>query len=212
MERANGLLATINDLLDLAKIREGRSNPGPWKREININQLLADLFDSLAPTADEHRVSLVPDFEGVAVQSWGIPPDLVHAFENLIHNAIKYSRPGGRVIVRLRVGGGLASVRVIDEGIGIPPEYLEQVFLEFVRAPNAKHHAAVGTGLGLAIVREVIQAHGGRIEVESSGDGGTTFAAELPLSHRPIEVRRLLHTGNEPGYDGDTHRRETPPV
>jgi chemotaxis protein histidine kinase CheA len=70
----------------------------------------------------------------------------------------------------------------------------------------------VGTGLGLPIVREVIQAHGGSIEVEASGDRGTTFVVQLPLSHRPVEVRRLLHTGNESGYDGDTNPPDAPPA
>ena len=205
----DGLLEVINDLLDLAKMREGR-NRAPWARNVNLNQLLADLLDSLATDAEERQVTLVPDFKGVAVLDWGVPPDLVHAFENLIYNGIKYSHPGRPFTVALRTENGSAIVRFIDQGIGIPEGYHDQVFLEFVRAPNAKHHADVGTGLGLPIVREVIQAHGGRIEVEASGDGGTTFAIELSPSHQPVELRRLLHAGNGSGYDPDTHRRETP--
>jgi signal transduction histidine kinase len=211
VERTDGLLAVINDLLDLAKIREGRGRKAPWNRRVNINQLLADLFDSLQPAAEKRGVELVPDFEGVAVLSWGLPPDLVHAFENLIYNALKYSSQGGRVTVRLRTRGDTATVRVIDEGLGIPDDYLDQVFLEFVRAPNAKHFAAEGTGLGLAIVKEVIEAHGGRVAVRSRSGHGSTFTVRLRLNHRPAEVGQLLPAGNGPGYSADTKPRGSPP-
>jgi signal transduction histidine kinase len=184
VERVDNLLATVNDLLELAKIREGVGQKAPWSREIMVNQVLANLFDSLAPYADEKRVTLTPDFEGVAVLDWGIPPDLVHAFENLIYNAVKYSMPEGNVTVELRINGAVAVIRIIDQGIGIPEEYLDQVFLEFVRAPNAKHHDNEGTGLGLAIAKEVVEAHGGRIMVTSIEGEGTTFTVTLPLHHR----------------------------
>jgi signal transduction histidine kinase len=203
-ERADGLLAIINDLLDLAKIREGRGQKAPWNQEINVNQFLADLFDSLQPYADERGVKLVPDFEGVAILAWGLPPDLVHAFENLIHNALKYSSRGGRVTVRLRVLGETCVIRFMDEGIGIPADYVDQVFFEFVRAPNAKRHAEEGTGLGLAIVKEVIEAHGGRMAVYSRAGAGTTFTIRLPLNHVPTEVKKLLQTSNDTGYSTDT--------
>jgi signal transduction histidine kinase len=203
-ERADGLLAIINDLLELAKIREGRGRKAPWNREINVNQLLADLVDSLQPYADERGVELLPEFAGVAILAWGLPPDLVHAFENLLYNALKYSDRGGRVTVRLRVGGETCVIRFIDEGIGIPSDYVDQVFFEFVRAPNAKRHAEEGTGLGLPIVKEVVEAHGGRITARSRVGAGTTFTIRLPLAHVPTEVEQLLHTGNKAGYSADT--------
>jgi signal transduction histidine kinase len=187
LERVTELLSTVNDLLDLAKIREGVLKKAPWSREVMINQVLADLFDSLAPYADERQVELIPDFEGVAILDWGVPPDLVHAFENLIYNAVKYSNPGGKVTVHLRIQGETAVVRIIDRGIGIPEEYVDRILLEFVRAPNAKQHAAEGTGLGLAIAKEVIEAHGGRMAVASIEGEGTTFTVTLPLHHNPGE-------------------------
>ncbi len=185
LDRVTDLLATVNDLLELAKIREGVLKKAPWSRDVMINQVLADLFDSLAPYAHEKEVELTPDFEGVAVLDWGIPPDLVHAFENIIYNAVKYSNPGGTVTVQLRIVGDSVVVRVIDRGIGIPEEYVDQVLLEFVRAPNAKRHATDGTGLGLAIAKEVIEAHGGRVAVVSKKGEGTIVTATLPLHHEP---------------------------
>jgi signal transduction histidine kinase len=186
-ERVNGLLLIVNGLLDLAKVREGRLR-APWTRDVNLNQLLVDIIDALAPYSDECRVTVETDFGGRAVLDWGVPPDLVHAFENLIHNAIKYSLPDGVVSVRLRMLGDLVVVRVEDTGIGVPAEFREQLFLEFVRAPNARHHAPVGTGLGLALVREVASNHGGRATLEDRPGPGSCFRVELPMRRTPPEV------------------------
>ncbi len=180
LETVDRLLAVVNDLLDLAKMREQRDRAA-WSRRVNLNQLLADLFDSLAPEAEGREVELETDFEDLAVLDWGVPPALVHAFENLLYNAIKYSLPGGQVTATLRLRDGCALVEVLDRGIGIPDEYLDQVFLEFVRAPNAKHREIDGTGLGLSIVREVIETHGGSVQAQPRSGGGTAFRIRLPL-------------------------------
>jgi len=209
VDTTDSLLAVINDLLDLAKLREGRDR-APWSQAVNLNQLLADLVDTLAPEAEERQVTMIPDFDGVAVLDWGVPPDLVHAFENLMYNGIKYSRPGGKVTVELRAGDDSAVVRVIDRGIGIPEDYVDQVFLEFVRAPNAKHHATEGTGLGLAIVKEVVEVHGGSISVESRSGEGSTFTIRFRLRHTPPDVARLLQAGNDRGYGADTRPENSP--
>lgn len=187
-DRVDSLLDIVNDLLELAKIREGR-NKAPWNRDLNVNQLLADLFDSMSPLAEDRKVEFTPDFEGVAVLDWAIPPDLVYAFENLIHNAIKYSNTGGKVTVSLRIDGDNARVRVIDDGIGIPEEFHEQIFYEFVRTPGGKRHVAEGSGLGLPIVKEVVEAHGGKISLNSSPGKGSEFIVDLPLHYTPPEIK-----------------------
>jgi signal transduction histidine kinase len=188
-ERVDDLLAIVNDLLELAKMREGRAK-APWARSVYINQVIADIFDAMTPLARERGVELVPDFRGVALLDWGVPPDLVYIFENLIHNAIIYSRQGGEVRVELTVEDEVARVDVSDRGIGIPEDLIDKVFLEFVRAPNAKNHVEVGTGLGLSIVEEGVEMHGGTVEVASVLGEGTTFTVRLPLHHRPPEMER----------------------
>jgi len=186
-ERVEDLLFIVNDLLELAKMREGRAR-APWIRNLSINQVLADIFDAIAPYAQERGVELVSDIDGLAVMQWGVPPDLVYAFENLIQNAIKYSNRGGEVRVALRADDRFAQVEVSDRGIGIPEDLLDDVFLEFVRAPNAKRHDRSGTGLGLSIVREGIEMHGGTVAVTSAAGSGTTFTVRLPLDYLPPEV------------------------
>jgi signal transduction histidine kinase len=197
-DRVDDLLAIVNDLLELAKMREGRAK-APWTRNVYINQVIADIFDTMTPLAQERSVTLEPDLRGVALLDWGVPPDLVYVFENLIHNAIIYSHEGGTVRVSLAVDAGVATVVVTDEGIGIPDELHDDVFLEFVRAPNAKEHVAEGTGLGLAIVKEGVEMHGGKVVVHSAVGEGTRFIVRLPLHYRPPEVEDRVS-----GFSGKT--------
>ncbi len=185
VERVDGLLAIVTDLLELAKIREGQAK-APWSRHVNITQLLSGVMESLKPAAKVREIRLVPHMGEPAALDWGVPPDLIFAFENLIQNAIKYSRHGGIVQVRMHSSGGQATLEVIDQGIGIPDELQADVFLEFVRAPNAKRHSREGTGLGLSIVREVVLIHGGSISLESKEEEGSTFKIELPLRNQPL--------------------------
>jgi signal transduction histidine kinase len=190
-ERVDDLLAIVNDLLELAKMREGRVK-APWARSVYLNQVIADIFDTMTPLAQEREVELEPDFRGVALLDWGVPPDLVYVFENLIHNAIIYSHRGGTVRVTLTVSDGVATVVVSDSGIGIPEELLDDVFLEFVRAPNAKQHAEGGTGLGLSIVKEGVAMHGGQVAAASRVGEGTRFTVTLPLHFTPPEVKERV--------------------
>lgn len=200
-QRVEELILIVNDLLELAKMREGRAK-APWSRNVSISQILADIFDAKDSFAEEGRVELVPTFitERAVVVDWAVPPDLVYAFENLIHNAIKYSKPaGGMVTVSQQVADGIATIVVEDDGIGIPPELQSDVFLEFVRAPNAKRRTGEGTGLGLSIVREAVQMHGGTVELSSTEGVGSKFIVRLPLHHIPPEVEELLQQRNAGG-------------
>jgi two-component system sensor histidine kinase VicK len=90
--------------------------------------------------------------------------------------------------VDLTVDREYANVVVADQGIGIPEVLREDVFLEFVRAPNAKHASAEGTGLGLSIAREAVQMHGGEISLQSQEGVGTTVTVVLPLHRQPPEI------------------------
>jgi signal transduction histidine kinase len=189
LDRVDGLLRTVNDLLSLAKIREGRER-SQWNRKVNVSELLTGVVESSWDLAEDRRLELVHESQGVIILDYGIPADLTNAFENLVANAIKYSPNGGTVTVRLETTGREAVVRVTDQGIGIPEDSVGQVFLEFVRMPNAKQLAPEGTGMGLAIVREAVEAHGGAVCVDSVEGKGSTFTVTLPIQHIPPEVQR----------------------
>ncbi len=114
---------------------------------------------------------------------------LAQVLTNLISNAIKYTPTGGDVFVSTRVSNGGVDVIVQDTGIGIPAEELPRVFERFYQVDKARGPER-GTGLGLAIVREIVQAHGGRINVASAGPGkGTTFTLWLPSPDMSTIVR-----------------------
>jgi two-component system sensor histidine kinase VicK len=102
---------------------------------------------------------------------------------NLLDNAVKYSRLGGLVIVRIAEHkGGMLRVEVCDDGIGIPPENLEQIGRRFYRADKARTRERGGSGLGLAIAQALVEAHGGELWVESKEGVGTTVRFTLPVS------------------------------
>jgi two-component system phosphate regulon sensor histidine kinase PhoR len=99
---------------------------------------------------------------------------------NLVHNAIKFTPPGGTIHVSARVESGLIAVAVADTGVGIAPAELPRVFERFYKQDKARR--SDGTGLGLAIAKHIVQAHGGSIRVESVLGEGATFTFTLPIA------------------------------
>jgi two-component system NtrC family sensor kinase len=190
MKRVDSLLAIVSDLLELAKIREGQAN-APWARNVELTAMLQDVIGAAQPLAQRREVRLDCRVIEIVVLAWGVPADLRYALENIVDNAIRYSHPGGEVEIDLAVSGELAILTATDHGIGIPAELQRDVFLEFVRAPNAKRHAAQGTGLGLTIVREVVERHGGSVSFQSKLNRGTTLTATLALRQDPPPNARL---------------------
>ena len=98
---------------------------------------------------------------------------------NLLSNAIKYNRPGGKVVISACWDSKTWQIRVADNGYGIPEKSLPNLFLKFYRVKGMETKVG-GTGLGLSICKEIMQGHGGRIEVESKVGVGTTFTATIP--------------------------------
>ncbi len=104
-------------------------------------------------------------------------------FENLLDNAIKYSRPGGAILVTLEQEGDILKCKVSDNGIGLPAGEEDQVFSQFFRATNARAVEPDGNGLGLFIVKGIIELHGGEMRFESKENEGSTFYFTLPIKH-----------------------------
>jgi signal transduction histidine kinase len=136
----------------------------------------------------------------VAERSWTIDIDapgtvlidgntLSQALDNVIENAVSYTSPGDAITFRARAVGTILRVEVIDTGLGIPQSALPHVFDRFYRADRARSRTTGGSGLGLAIVRDVVDAHGGQVSIESPPAGGTRLTIELP------EYRRATRGG-----------------
>jgi signal transduction histidine kinase len=124
------------------------------------------------------------------------PVQMVRLWTNLISNAVKYTPPGGTIRITLGEQGRWAIGTVEDTGIGIGPEDQKHIFEEFYRTEQAKEMEPQGTGLGLTLVKQIVEGHGGTIEVESELGKGSLFRFRLPLashsaSQNPCQSERL---------------------
>jgi len=126
---------------------------------------------------------------------------LGQAILNLVHNAVKFSEPGDRVVIRVAASGDEATVAVSDEGAGIPRADLGRVFERFYKVDRARQRAVGGTGLGLSIVRHVVEAHGGRIGVTSEEGVGSTFTITLPVQGPAVVLATDSAEGGVNGMD-----------
>ncbi len=184
---ADRLVRLINDLLDLARIEEGRVRVTPTL--FSLGGLASEVLDSLRPVATRKGVDL--GLIGREDQSLlDADRDKVgQVLLNLVGNAIKFTAPGGSVEVELTGDDDeQARVRVTDTGEGIPPEELPRIFDKFYQVQLGIQAKAKGTGLGLSIAKSLVELHGGRIWAESQVGRGSTFFFTLP--RRPFSEGR----------------------
>ena len=181
------LLGLINEVLDLTRIEAGRLSLSP--EPVPLDAVVQEVLDLEAPLASDAEVTLDledPDVFRVAVQA--DRQRLRQIVLNLVANAIKYNRPGGRAILAAGPGTeGRIRLTVRDTGRGIPADQLDRLFSPFERL-GADATAVEGTGLGLAIARGLVEAMGGAIGVESVEGEGSMFWVELPAATASIAL------------------------
>lgn len=177
-ERARGLIDLINKLLEISRIEAGMAVQR--KEPLRVEEVVRRTVELMAEQARAKGIELRMRKEGAIPQVMGDPQGLEAVFTNLISNAIKYTPGGGRVEVALGVEGDYVKVSISDTGIGIPKEDLPRIFDKFYRVPSPETRQVVGTGLGLSIVKGIVEAHLGRIEVQSEVGKGSTFTVYLP--------------------------------
>ena len=177
VRNAERLEALINDLLLLSRLQSGRLKL--TLDEVDAVALLRDLLRGLEPVAAEKHLNLVMKAAADPLLIEGDELRLQQTFSNLFSNAIKFSPPQAEVVVEAVRDGEEVVVEVSDSGVGIPPEELPRLSERFFRASTAGH--VEGTGLGLAITREIVERHGGRLEIESVVGAGSTFRVRLPV-------------------------------
>lgn len=175
--RISELLNLISDLLDIPRIETGQIVQEI--KEISLREVVKRSLDDLRNSAKEKGIKLKVELPQSLPKIRGSSPRLQQVITNLVSNAISYT-PEGTVTVRITDRDDALQVEVMDTGIGIPPDELTQVFDDFFRASNVE---ARGTGLGLSITRRIVEAHEGRIWVESpclESNQGSKFTFTLP--------------------------------
>ncbi|MCK6371160.1 MAG: PAS domain-containing sensor histidine kinase, partial [Gammaproteobacteria bacterium] len=181
------LMLLLNDLLDLSKCEAGRMvlNMGVVPVKALVREVLGE-FDVLLQS---RRQRIEFRMETTVSACVGDGERLGQVVRNLLANAVKFTPEGKTIHVRIAdgvTGSGGAALRLVvsDEGVGIPPDELQCVFDKFVQSSRTRTGAG-GTGLGLAICREIVEAHGGRIEACNNPAGGAEFTVTLPLGTLP---------------------------
>lgn len=182
LRHSNRLSALIEDLLELSRIEGGRQLA--QRIEVPVAEVARALVQDLKPRFDASglQARVEAETEPMALADRRAVEQILL---NLLDNAIKYSAPGGTVVVEVGECRGRVQLAVRDSGMGIPAEDLGRIFERFYRVDKARSRDLGGTGLGLSIVKHLAQAMGGDVEVESEEGGGSTFCVHLALPDAP---------------------------
>ena len=171
----------INDLLSLVKMDRKAGKPNI--STVDINLMISQMMKMLLPIAEKSNIELIFDDEGRQIAAEIDETKMTLALMNLVENAIKYNRPGGWVRVDTDADYQFFTVKVSDNGIGIPEDSIEHIFERFYRVDKSHSREIGGTGLGLAITRNVILLHRGAIKATSVEGEGTTFIVRIPVKY-----------------------------
>lgn len=177
-EQADRLSRAVDDLLLLGRV--GAKHLLSKRERVSLDAILDDAQKRLGPSASS-RI----ERRSTGITLSGDPALLRDAIVHLVDNALKFSPEGADVVIEGCDDGSIVQVRVSDRGIGIADEHLPYIFERFYRADQNLTAATGGSGLGLTVAREIVQAHGGTLAVQSTPSHGTTFTISLP--ERPVE-------------------------
>ena len=176
---AQNLLVMIQNLLDISKMEEGKLELR--KEKFDLSKIMTERFNQFEPLlkSENKTISLeiekdVPiiDIDGALIE---------RVLNNLISNALHHTVNEGKIVLGLKKVGDYVEVKVSDNGSGIPEEYKDKIFEKFVQAERKRSHLRTGTGLGLTFCKMAVEAHGGKIRVESEIDKGSAFVFTLPI-------------------------------
>ncbi len=181
LQRLNNL---FGDLIEIAKLeyREDLIRPEVF----DLQGLITEVGEMLEPKADDKELALA--FDNRPAEVWADRSRIRQVLTNLIDNAVSYT-DAGSVKCRMRRHRDKVRVEVVDTGRGIPEDHLDRIFERFYRVDTARSRKEGGTGLGLSIVKQILQAHGEPVHVESTAGRGTRFWFELPLAESVPEHR-----------------------
>ncbi|UCF30050.1 MAG: response regulator [bacterium] len=204
-DQARNQLSLIEDLLDLTRIESGEFRI--HRQASDAAKLLTKVSESYLPRVDEKEIQLSLEMEKDLPKVFWDPQKVVQVLQNLIDNAIKFTPIGGRIVLSAKSKSDFIELKVVDNGIGIPQQGIDRIFDRFYQIDSSSTRQYGGSGLGLSIVKEIVQAHRGRIFVESREGEGTTFFILIPVGE-PERVRLTLE--DDAGAATDTLPAEYP--
>jgi signal transduction histidine kinase len=172
----------IDDLLDLAELGIQKND---WTFEpINLGKVVEFSCSTVEPLAQEHQIKLEVRLPPDNILISGVEDKLNQLFDNLLTNAIKYNRRGGKIGVTLSQDPQFAFTRIEDTGIGISHQSLKEVFFRHFQEKKKTLGDAKGLGIGLSLVQEIVKLHRGEVHLESEVGKGTTFIVKLPKNYK----------------------------
>ena len=172
------LFRLVDDVLTAARIESGLSPPK--REEVDLGEIGRTVVTDLRHAYPDDRRQIDLETIPPGATAWGDPDSIQQILANLIENAIKYSGPGARVLVRLQASSSEAILEVSDEGAGISPDHLKSIWDRFRQVEASETRSAGGFGLGLFIVKNLVESHRGTVDVASEVGKGTTFRVHLP--------------------------------
>jgi len=176
---ADRMTRLVKDLLTLSLFDYDKKYLN--KASFDIGQLLEDIVSKLKMEAQRRKHEVTLEIDSDIPPFYGDRDRLEQVFTNIVTNAMKYTPDGGKIDVSCKVHLTDAIVTVKDNGIGIPKKDMPRLFERFYRVDKARSRKSGGTGLGLAIAKEIVEAHGGRINIVSEHGTGTTATIRMPL-------------------------------
>ena len=184
------LNAIVSDLLDLSKVEAGKVKFN--FSELEIRRLILGSVSAFRPEAEVHALALELNCPESLPTLYADQARVEQILTNLLSNAVKFTPAGGRITLSARRFEEMVEVSVADTGIGIPVKDKERIFDRFYQVDNLLHRKSRGTGLGLAITKEFVEAHGGKISLESRDGKGCRFFFTLPVySPKACEMEEL---------------------
>ena len=179
------LLQLINDVLDLAKVESGKMEFRPER--VDVGRVVKEVCDILRSLAASKRIAMNAAIDGALAPVVTDPAKLKQVLYNYLSNALTFTPDEGRITVRVNAeSGDHFRLEVQDTGIGIHPQDLDRLFVEFQQLEAGAAKKYPGTGLGLALTKRIVEAQGGRVGVESAPGRGSTFFAVLPCHAGPV--------------------------
>jgi PAS domain S-box-containing protein len=183
-QQVDYMVRLVDDLLDVARILSGRIDL--QKQHVQLSSVVSHALSIVQPLIAQHQHELVVSQPQTPVWLEADLARLSQVLSNLLHNAIKYTPSGGRIELEARPQGDQVGVHIKDNGIGINPNFLPELFELFTQADRSLDRSGGGLGIGLTLVRRLVEQHGGSISAYSDGVGyGSEFVVRLPLIEAP---------------------------